>query len=56
MGFLKGKKTFLACAVMVVYAASAVALGEMDPTSAIGWVIEAATIIALRLGIQKLES
>lgn len=55
MGFLKGKKTFVAAIAMVVYAASALLLGEMASVEAMGFVIEAGAIVALRLGIKKAE-
>lgn len=49
---LKGKKTFLAAGVMVVFAVSSFLLGEVDLNTAIQRGIEAAAIIGLRLGIR----
>lgn len=48
---LKGKKTFFAAGVMVVFAASSFLLGEMTMAQAVQAGIEAAMVIGLRLGI-----
>jgi hypothetical protein len=49
---LKGKKTYLAGAVMIVVAVGSVLLGDVSMTEGIQSGIEGVAIICLRLGIK----
>jgi hypothetical protein len=52
---LAGKKTYLAAAALVAYAVGGYALGYVEPVTAVEFVLQAAAIVGLRLGISKAE-
>jgi hypothetical protein len=52
---LANKKTYLAAAAMITYAVSGVALQYVEPGHALEICLQAAAIIALRIGIAKAQ-
>jgi len=48
---LQGKKTYLTCAVMVVYAVSGLILGHLDGNASIQIILEAMAIAGVRNSI-----
>jgi hypothetical protein len=49
------KKTYLAAAVMAVYAVSGMAMGYVEPTRGVEIIMAAGAIVSLRLGIAKTQ-
>ncbi len=50
---LDGKKTFLVCGLMVVYALLGLFLGDMGQQEAVKLLLEAGALAGLRVGINK---
>jgi len=53
MNTYKGKKTYIVCALMVVYAVVGYALSKVDGGSATELVLEALAIAGLRAGVAR---
>ncbi len=51
--FLKGRKTYVVAALMIVYAAIGMVLGQIDQDSAVRLILEALGLSALRAGISN---
>ena len=55
IAMLANKKTYLAAAVMAVYAVSGLAMGYLEPTRGVEILMAAGAIVSLRLGIAKAQ-
>jgi len=53
--YLKGKKTYIVAALMVVYALLGYYLGELEHASTVNLCLEGLAIAGLRAGVSKIK-
>lgn len=55
LDFLKGKKTYIAAGLMVVYSLSGLILGHVEPAEAWALMLEAFAVFGIRNALKEME-